>query len=43
MVPSTEPGQYTLDLAVIRIATGKLDAGKYHGNSISIGNRYTRQ
>ncbi|KAF8258762.1 hypothetical protein EI94DRAFT_1753595, partial [Lactarius quietus] len=35
---STEPGQYTLDLAVIRIDAGKLDAGNYRGNSINLGN-----
>ncbi|KAF8268371.1 hypothetical protein EI94DRAFT_1728069, partial [Lactarius quietus] len=38
---STEPGQYTLDLAVIRIDAGKLDAGNYRGNSINLGNKYT--
>lgn len=40
---STEPGQYTLDLAVIKIDADKLDANNYRGNSINIGNKYTRQ
>jgi len=40
---STEPGQYTLDLAVIKIDAGKLDANNYRGNSINLGNKYTRQ
>ena len=39
---STEPGQYTLDLAVIKINTGMLDTSNYRGNSIDIGNKYTR-
>jgi hypothetical protein len=40
---STEPDQYTLDLAVIKIDEGKLDAKNYRGNSINIGNKYTRK
>ncbi|KAH9967650.1 hypothetical protein BGW80DRAFT_1177955 [Lactifluus volemus] len=40
---STEPGEFTLDLAVIKIDTGKLDKDNYRGNSINIGNKYTRQ
>ena len=43
ILSSPEPGQYTQDLAVIKTDTGKLDAGNYRGNSISIGNKYTRQ
>lgn len=43
IVLSTEPGQYTLDLAVIKVHAGKLDAKNYRGNSINIGNKYTRQ
>jgi hypothetical protein len=38
---STEPGQYTLDLAVIKIDPGMLDAKNYRGNAINIGNKYT--
>ncbi|KAG7448833.1 uncharacterized protein BT62DRAFT_730250 [Guyanagaster necrorhizus] len=37
---STEPGEYTLDLAVIKINAGKLDADNYHGNTINIGDKY---
>ncbi|KAH9967653.1 hypothetical protein BGW80DRAFT_1340654 [Lactifluus volemus] len=40
---STEPGKFTLDLAVIKVDTGKLDKNNYRGNSINIGNKYTRQ
>ncbi|RPA88682.1 hypothetical protein L873DRAFT_1824196 [Choiromyces venosus 120613-1] len=40
---STEPGQYTLDLAIIKINAGKLDANNYRGNTINIGKKYTRQ
>ncbi|KAF9517858.1 hypothetical protein BS47DRAFT_449226 [Hydnum rufescens UP504] len=43
IVFSTDPGQYTLDLAVIKIDVGKLDANNYRGNTINIGNKYTRQ
>jgi hypothetical protein len=43
IVLSTEPGQYTLDLAVIKIDVDMLDASNYRGNSINIGNKYTRQ
>jgi len=43
IVLSTKPGQYTLDLAVIKIDAGKLDAKNYRGNSINIGNKHTRQ
>lgn len=32
-----------LDLATIKIDASVLDAKNYHGNTISIGNRYTRQ
>ena len=39
---STEPGQYTLDLAVIKIDAGTLDANNYRGNTINIVNKYTR-
>ncbi|TFY58859.1 hypothetical protein EVG20_g7997 [Dentipellis fragilis] len=38
---STEPGQYTLDLAIIKIDADKLDATNYHGNSIGLGTKYT--
>ncbi|KAF9517860.1 hypothetical protein BS47DRAFT_1359377 [Hydnum rufescens UP504] len=34
---STDPGQYTLDLAVIKIDAGKLDTKNYRGNTINIG------
>lgn len=43
IVLSTDPGQYTLDLAVIKIDRGKLDANNYCGNAINIGTKYTRQ
>ena len=43
IVLSTEPGQFTLDLAVIKIDAGKLDANNYRGNAINIGTKYTRQ
>ena len=39
---STDPGQYTMDLAVIKTDAGKLDAENYRGNSINIGNKYSR-
>ena len=42
-VLSTDPGQYTLDLAVIKIDADNLDANNYGGNSINIGNKYTRK
>ncbi|KAG7450882.1 uncharacterized protein BT62DRAFT_1046042 [Guyanagaster necrorhizus] len=34
---------YTLDLAVIKIDAGKLDANNYCGNTINIGDKYTCQ
>lgn len=40
---STEPGDYTLDLAIIKIDPGILDGKNYLGNTINIGNKYTRQ
>ncbi|CUS09500.1 unnamed protein product [Tuber aestivum] len=40
---STKPGQYTLDLAVIKINPGKLDADNYHGNTINVGTNYPHQ
>ncbi len=40
---STEPNHYTLDIAIIKIDTGKLDAENYLGNTINIGDKYTRQ
>ena len=40
---STAPDQYTLDLAVIKIDPGKLDASNYRGNTINIGDKYTRR
>jgi hypothetical protein len=40
---STGPGQYTLDLAVIKIDAGKLDAGNHRDNSINIDNKYTSE
>lgn len=43
IVFSTDPGKYTLDLAVIKIDPGKLDYRNYIGNTINIGNKYTRQ
>ena len=38
---STALDQYTLDLAVIKIDPGKLDASNYRGNTINIGDKYT--
>lgn len=32
---STKPGEYTLDLAIIKIEAGKLDADNYRGNTIN--------
>jgi hypothetical protein len=43
IVLSTEPGEYTLDLAIIKINPAMLDASNYLGNTINIGNKYTRQ
>lgn len=43
IVLSTEPGQYTLDLAVIKIDAGKLGTDNYRGNTINIGKKYTRK
>ncbi|TFY58857.1 hypothetical protein EVG20_g7998 [Dentipellis fragilis] len=40
VVFSTAPGQYTLDLAVIKIDAGKLDTKNYRGNSIGLGTNY---
>ncbi|PWW71674.1 hypothetical protein C7212DRAFT_287856 [Tuber magnatum] len=40
---STEPGQYTLDLAIIKIDIGILDSRNYCGNTINIGKKYSRQ
>ncbi|KDQ12807.1 hypothetical protein BOTBODRAFT_146571 [Botryobasidium botryosum FD-172 SS1] len=40
---STEPGQYTLDLAVSKLDLGKFGAKNYCGNSINVGNKYMRQ
>ncbi|KAL4077062.1 hypothetical protein V8B97DRAFT_2021693 [Scleroderma yunnanense] len=42
IILSTESGQYTLDLAVIKFDMGKFDAKNYRGNSINIGNKYIR-
>ncbi|KAG7448837.1 uncharacterized protein BT62DRAFT_985991 [Guyanagaster necrorhizus] len=41
IVCSTNPGEFTLDLAVIKIDAGKLDANNYCGNTINIGDKYT--
>ena len=38
---STEPNQYTLDLAIIKIHAGKLDTKNYRGNTINIGKKYS--
>jgi hypothetical protein len=43
IVLSTDPGQFTLALAVIKIDAGKLDANNYRGSTINIGTKYTRQ
>jgi hypothetical protein len=43
IVLSTNPGQFTLDLAVIKIDAGKLDANNYRGNTMNTGTKYTRQ
>jgi hypothetical protein len=40
---STGPGQYTLDLAIIKIDAGKLDAGNHRDNSINMDNKYTSE
>ena len=40
---STLPGDYTLDLAIIKIDPGILDGKNYLGNTINIGNKYSRQ
>jgi len=42
IILSTEPGQYTLDLAIIKIAGGTLDNANYCGNTINLGNKYSR-
>ncbi|KAG9033294.1 hypothetical protein FRB95_000389 [Tulasnella sp. JGI-2019a] len=42
IVLSTDPGKYTQDLAVIKVDLGTLDASNYFGNTINIGNKYTR-
>jgi len=43
IIYSTEPGDYTLDLAIIKIDPGRLDTNNYRGNTINIGKRYSRQ
>ena len=43
VVPPTEPGQFTLDLPVVKIDAGNLDADNHYGNTVNIGNKYTRQ
>ncbi|KAF9517859.1 hypothetical protein BS47DRAFT_449479 [Hydnum rufescens UP504] len=43
IVFSTDPGQYTLDLAIIKIDAGTLDANNYRGTTINIGDKYTRR
>ncbi|KZT00087.1 uncharacterized protein LAESUDRAFT_764913 [Laetiporus sulphureus 93-53] len=43
IVLSTKLGQYTLEIAVIKIDAGMLDANNYCGNTIYLGNKYTRQ
>ncbi|TFY58856.1 hypothetical protein EVG20_g7999 [Dentipellis fragilis] len=40
---STDPGKYTLDLAVIKIDAGKLDNGNYRGNCINFGKKYSKE
>ncbi|KDQ59745.1 hypothetical protein JAAARDRAFT_127232 [Jaapia argillacea MUCL 33604] len=42
IILSTEPGQYTLDLAVVKIDAGLLDDNNYRGNAINIGTKYSR-
>ena len=42
IILSTEPGQYTLDLAIIKIAAGTHDNANYCGNTINLGNKYSR-
>ncbi|KAG0127838.1 hypothetical protein HOY82DRAFT_624136, partial [Tuber indicum] len=39
---STEPDHYTLDLAVIRVNPGQLDTNNYRGNTINLGNKFSR-
>ncbi|KAF9065111.1 hypothetical protein BDP27DRAFT_81613 [Rhodocollybia butyracea] len=41
IIPSTEPGRYTLDLAVIKIDPGMLDAENFLGNTVNLGKKYT--
>lgn len=43
IVLSTDPGQYTLDIAIIKFDAGMLAADNYRGNAINIGDKYTRQ
>lgn len=43
IVLSTNPGQYTLDLAVIKIDADKLNATNYRGNTINVGLKYNRR
>ena len=43
IILSTNPGKYTLDLAIIRIDPGKLDTHNYFGNTIGLGGKYTCQ
>ncbi|KAF9060032.1 hypothetical protein BDP27DRAFT_1302102 [Rhodocollybia butyracea] len=40
IIPSTEPGRYTLDLAVIKIDPGMLDAENFLGNTVNLGKKY---
>ncbi|KAF9074231.1 hypothetical protein BDP27DRAFT_1317521 [Rhodocollybia butyracea] len=41
IVLSTEPSRYTLDLAVIKIDPGMLDAENFLGNTVNLGKKYT--
>ncbi|TFK48876.1 hypothetical protein OE88DRAFT_1737634 [Heliocybe sulcata] len=40
---STEPGQYTLDLAVVQVDAGMPDSKNFQCNVVNIGKKYTRQ
>ncbi|CUS12723.1 unnamed protein product [Tuber aestivum] len=42
IILSTKPDEYTLDLAVIKLKPGTLDALNYRGNTINIGNKIPR-
>jgi hypothetical protein len=41
IVFSTEPGEFTQDLAAIKVDPSKLNASNYHGNTVHLGDKYT--